>query len=123
MSSTVVPTSHVFGRGPGDSGQLSFDEARSDGIRRADDHADIEWKHDAYDCIALCARRGRPFTADDVVELLEQCNSATHEPSALGPVFLRASRDRLIRKTGRMVPSRFARRHRDLTEWVAVDGW
>ena len=31
---------------------------------------------------------------------------------------LRAARDGIIRKTGRLIPSRNARRHRDLTEWT-----
>ena len=91
--------------------------AREDAIQRAEDHADEEWKRAAYDAVILTARLRPTFTADDVWERIG--DSSTHEPSALGPVFLRASRAGLIVKTGYMRPSRNARRHRDLVVWRA----
>jgi hypothetical protein len=94
--------------------------AREDAIRRADEHADTEWKDRAYAVLVAIAGRGVPFTADDVWDSLAAYSEATHEPAALGPVFRRAAKAQLIRKTGRLIPSRHPRRHRDLTEWVAA---
>jgi hypothetical protein len=94
---------------------FSAPAARADGIQRADDHADGEWKEVAYNAVLLTARMRLTFTADDVWDRIEDVT--THEPSALGPVMLRASRKGCIVPTGRYVPTRNARRHRDLKEW------
>lgn len=91
--------------------------ARADAIGRADDHADTEWKRAAYEAILKLAHLRLTFTSDDVWEALEGVEVATHEPSALGPVFLRASRAKQIKKTGRMVLSRRSVTHRDITIW------
>lgn len=96
------------------------EEARADGIERADEHADPEWRVSAMQGIALLARTGEPFTADDVLAYLDSVAQDTHNLSALGPVFLRAARAGLIRKTGRQVRTKLARRHRDITEWIGA---
>ena len=94
-----------------------FQAAKADGIQRADDHADAEWREQAFEAIQWCARMRITFTADDVWERLGESDASTHEPAALGPVFLRASKAGLIVKTGGQIPSRNHRRHRDLTVW------
>ncbi len=108
-----------------DIDQLSlFDaalQARQDGIDRADANADEHWKLAAERIINHLAHCHVPFTSDDVVERLERIGVTTHNWAALGPVFQRASRSGLIRKTGALVPSRIPRRHRDLTEWIGRD--
>jgi hypothetical protein len=91
--------------------------ARADGIARAEENANEAWKQIAYEVLLRVADRGRPFTADDVWDRMDESVS-THEPSALGPVFLKASRAGRIVKTGRTCPTRYARRHRELTEWT-----
>ncbi len=99
-----------------------IDEARAakdSGIARADRHANPAWKKAAYAVVLRFALRGKPFTADDIVESIP-LKVSTHQPSALGPVFLRAAKAGVIYKTGRLVPTRLARRHRDLTEWKGV---
>jgi len=59
------------------------------------------------------------FTSDDVLQAMEAAGvpMAGVNLAALGPVFQAASRAGEIRKTGTLRPSRFARRHRDLTVW------
>lgn len=99
--------------------QLSLDaarQARDAAIATADAHADPEWKAVAYGVVRGLAALGEPFTADDVWDRLPETVD-THEPAALGPVMLRASKARLIVKTGRLVATRHPRRHRDLVEW------
>lgn len=95
-------------------------DAKRHAIQQADVHADTQWREAAYAALRDVASTGQDFTADDVWEALKGTDATTHEPSALGPVFLRAARARLIVKTGRRVLSRSSRRHRDLTVWRVV---
>lgn len=122
MSSTAAPTRRVrstareMDASTGSSGQLSLAlAAREDGIQRASDHANEAWKEAAYAAIVCAASVRVNFTADDVWDRIGP-EYQTHEPSALGPLFLAASRAGLIRKVG-LRPSRHPRRHRDLTVW------
>ena len=108
--------------------QLSFDSpveviaARKSGIADAEAHADVGWKAAAFDVVCCCARNHVPFTADHVWTMLPVLypDVTTHEPAALGPVFLRAAREGIIVKTGMLRSSKLKRRHRDLTEWVGL---
>jgi hypothetical protein len=108
--------------------QLTMEQAfavRTEAIGRADDHADAEWKAAAAACVEQCAATCADFTADDVWARLDADfpHLATHEPSALGPVFLRASRaGAIVKVPGVLRPSRYGRRHRDLTVWRADAG-
>lgn len=114
----------AHGRPGGRNCPACIDDARhatDAAVARADLNADREWRSIAYEAVVACAGRG-PFTADDVWAILDYHDASTHEPAALGPVFRRAAADGLIVKTGRLVPSRLTRRHRDLTEWAANPG-
>jgi hypothetical protein len=93
--------------------------ARDDGIARGDTHAHPRWKVRAYCAVVWCAENLDVFTADQVWERLEAdgVDVSTHNPSALGPVFLAVAREGLIVKTGRMPLTRNPRRHRNLVEW------
>ena len=95
--------------------------AREVGIATADRNAERPWKEQALAVVRELAATRRPFTADDVWERLGTTDG-THEPAALGPVMLRASRAKWVAKTGRLVPTRHARRHRDLVEWAGTSG-
>jgi hypothetical protein len=97
-------------------------QARVEAIDRAALHADDEWKVHATAAVLWCAAHLADFTADDVWIQLRRTSPAvtTHEPSALGPIFLAASRQRVITKTTATRPSRFKRRHRDLTVWTGT---
>lgn len=108
--------------------QMSFDDggfdavrrARDDGIRRADDHANDEWRACAENALSWCIASLPAFTADHVWARMRQMGAppiATHNPSALGPVFMRAARDGRIEKTGRYPLTVNPTRHRNLTEW------
>lgn len=94
-------------------------EAREHGIAQVEDNADEEWRMIAGHVVMLLAATGEPFTADHVVATLEAewPDVHTHNLAALGPVIRTAARNGEIVKTGRLVPSTIARRHRDLVEW------
>lgn len=98
------------------------EQARERGIRKADDHASIRWREAAAKAVRLCADLLPDFTADSVWEVLEKGGADVIEternPSALGPVILAFARDQYIQKTGELRPSKFARRHRELTVWT-----
>jgi len=94
-------------------------EAREEGIAQADANADDDWREVATHVVDLLAGTGEPFTADHVVAMLEELwpDVTTHNLAALGPVIRHAARRGDIVKTGRLVHSSIARRHRDLVEW------
>lgn len=95
--------------------------ARQAGIEKADDGASDEWKANAYEAIEWCAAHHGEFTADEVWARLEAVLApGTHEPAAIGPVFLRAQRAGVIENTHTLRPTVNARRHRDLTVWRAI---
>lgn len=103
--------------------QLTLDEAlsvRDEAIARVDLNADSEWKIAARTSLQECAFVHTTFTADEVWERLEQIfpDVETHEPSAMGPIFLAAARRGWIEKVrGEFRKSKYGRRHRDLQVW------
>lgn len=118
--------------------ELQAATAKADAIQTVERNADPDWLERAAAAVEWLAERSVfihtgnmppetgghvavriPFSADDVWQLLGGVEHGL-TPSALGPVFLNAARKGIIRKTGRTVPTRFARRHRDLTEWEGV---
>lgn len=94
-------------------------QARDEGIGAAAINASPRWTAAARLALTWCAVHHDDFTADDVWARLHEVEPATrtHEPAALGPVFLWAAREGLIAKTGELRPSVYRRRHRDLTVW------
>jgi hypothetical protein len=98
----------------------SASEAREAGIAQASFNAPRDWKIDVLEVIDAVSRLNLVFTADDVWARLETHGARDIDianPAALGPVMRQAAKAGMIRKTGRYVPSRLARRHRDLVEW------
>ena len=76
-------------------------ELRDKGIKKAVDHAGVEWADEAYDYLKLYIRRGHEFMAEDVRRwakgwLLEDPPSKR----AWGGVIRRAANAGLIEKVG-----------------------
>lgn len=91
--------------------------ARDAAIERARRGSSAAWIEAANAAVRGLARRGMPFTADDVWEL---CAPGTREPRALGSVMMRAAKSGIIRKVG-YVQSRRASRHcGPVAQWVGV---
>jgi hypothetical protein len=73
-----------------------FDWAgKADGMGRADDHADVDWKTAADDALVEAARTRREITTDDVMRLIDP-RAETHDLRALGPVMRRGAQLGLI---------------------------
>jgi len=84
---------------------------RDDGIRRADEHADRDWKQAAYEAVVELAHRRQVFTTDSVHELIGDVS--THEKRAMGAIMRRAARDGLIEATDSYAPSDRPEAHRN----------
>lgn len=78
--------------------------ARDEALALVDDNADPAWKEAAYRAVLMVARTNATFISDDVWE--QTSLPPAREDRALGPVFLRAARDGMIRKTDRVRPSK-----------------
>lgn len=94
--------------------------SKTDGIVTADMNADEAWKVEAMTAIRFLAKMRPTFTADDVWERMKDSDSATHQPSALGPLFMRAAKEGIIRNTHTTTPTKIPRRHREITVWASV---
>lgn len=103
-----------------DAALAASEQARNDAIQRAHDHANAQWKQTAYAAICEVARRNPLFTSDAVWAHLQGAKPATHEPSAIGPLFLLAAKHRICMKTGRYVRSTSTDHHRDVAEWQSL---
>lgn len=77
--------------------------ARDEGMRRAEDHADKEWKVLAWDTLVAYFDTHDEFFCDDF--WLETRLPWPREARAIGPLILRAARAGLIEKTGASRPS------------------
>lgn len=76
---------------------------RDDGMRRADEHADDEWKDRASALLDAYLRQHPEFFVDDFWR--ESALDAPREARALGPIIQRAAREGRIVKTGNYRPS------------------
>ncbi len=78
------------------------DELKAQAMVEVDANALPSWKEEVDLAIRSLVQLGHPFTTDDVWELLNVLQTdKTHEPRAMGPAMLRASRAGLIRPTER----------------------
>lgn len=92
---------------------------RDAGMAQATDAAE-PWSETATRCIERLAAKRSPFTADDVIaEVGLPHDSEVNANNAVGGLFAGASRRKIIRRTGRTVPSgRTVGHARHLTEWT-----
>lgn len=99
------------------SDRISISELIESCARRAE-CADPVWVDRARETIAGLARRGKPFTSEDV---LAHVGSSTADNRALGGLFRAARIFRIITPTGRVVPARRPIRNSGLVrEWVGL---
>jgi len=76
-----------------DTGQLALDDA----LDRVERNADEQWLVAADYAVAKAALRKAQLTADDVWDVLDGMDVATHEGRALGTVMRRAVKDGIDR--------------------------
>jgi hypothetical protein len=96
-------------------------ELRDKGVASAEKNADPQWKEFAWNGVLSLAKTGKPFTSDDIWAYLEGL-ATTPEPKALGAVFLRAAKRKLIKPTGEFWQSKRPQAHgRRLMVWTGVE--
>jgi hypothetical protein len=96
-------------------------ESKHQAIAQVDEHADRAWKDTVDLIIENLARRQPTVTSDDVWRELEKYPDVTHEPSAMGACFIRASRRGILRPTGQYVESRRPLRHGNVIKvWAST---
>jgi hypothetical protein len=71
--------------------------ARADGMQRAEAHAALDWKAEAFSALRAYLATHETFFCDD---LWTTGLSRPAESRALGPVIARAARERLMERTG-----------------------
>jgi diketogulonate reductase-like aldo/keto reductase len=77
------------------------EDARDDGMERAEKNASEVWKVEAEAAINYCATYNRYFTTDHIWELLEGWKvPPPHEPRALGPLMQKAVKHQIIKPVG-----------------------
>ena len=92
---------------------------REEGVAASDSSVDDLWKAYALQAIQLLAtHRRRPFSSDDVWEILDAWGlERPQTPSAMGPVFRRAASLGFIQNTGTFIESKQVSNHRKVTLW------
>lgn len=99
----MKPTSEIV---PHAMQQLALgEEAKQEGIDRADRAADPLWKKRALQIVQGLAARREEFTTDAVWSHLEHMGLGVREPKALGAIIQQAARSGMIESTGRYVKS------------------
>ena len=81
-------------------------ELRDKGIERAEAAEDDAWKAMAYNSGLALARSGRPFSIDDITEVV----GMPRRSNATGGIIMRLSRQGLIQRVG-VTPSRRLETH------------
>jgi hypothetical protein len=100
---------------------LQGEAAKADGMARAWDHANTNWKAAATAIVRHLAETNREFTADSVWAELEALGFTTREHRAMGAVMRAAAMDNLIVKTDRVVPTtRPSANRRPVAVWQSL---
>ena len=84
-------------------------QARDAALQQVEQAANAVWKDIAYSALDRLARTQRPFTADDLTDLMASryvLPPTTHNLKALGGVLAVAKKNGLIRMTGEYQASR-----------------
>lgn len=85
---------------------IKAQEASDEAIKRAEDHAHVEWLADALDVVHEICVDAPAFTTDEVWERLRQRDGArTHDPRAMGAVMRIVARNGWTSASDRYVKS------------------
>jgi hypothetical protein len=84
---------------------------KRDGMNRAENHADEEWKQAVVDAIYMLAKGPSAFTTDEVW-LAVGDDASTHEPRAMGPMIRNCVRAGMIVKAEGLQCSSLSACHR-----------
>lgn len=96
--------------------QVKAEEAKQDGMARAEAHADTEWQNMALLAVQYVALSKRTFIVDEVWQYIPS-NLHTHNLRAMGPVMKRAQKLGWIEPCGHATTSRVSAHGTPVTLW------
>jgi hypothetical protein len=99
------------------------DTLKENGINQVEQNANQQWLDEAFKIVEMLSVEPFAFTSDDVWELLNELHPDldTHNHSAMGAVFRKASKQNLCVPTGQYVKSkRPSAQGRELKVWVGI---
>ncbi len=89
------------------------------GIRKADDHADIEWKDAALFAVWRCAKKMTRLSADDVTRCIPS-GFETHDMRAMGGIMRRGANRGWIESVGMLRSTRTKSHRGPRTAWRSL---
>jgi hypothetical protein len=94
-------------------------KTKDQAITEVESHADPKWVAKANQALDVVIKNTTQFTTDQVWEILDSWQvPRPHAPSAMGSIMRNAAKAKLIKKTGRFIPSTQATNHqRDVAVW------
>ena len=98
-------------------------ELKEEGMRYAREAGDVQrWRAAFTASVEALARRGTPFTSEDVTALVGlPRDSQQNRNSAVGAMMNGLAKRGIIRKTGQRVKSAYPQSHaREILEWIGV---
>ncbi len=97
-------------------------ERIADGMRRADENADVRWRAIFDACVLAAARKKPEIVSDDVLAEIESLPEApsTHNLAAIGPCMVWAAEMGILIRTDRLQRSKRPEKHGNLTRiWAS----
>jgi hypothetical protein len=93
---------------------------KENGIKQVELNANQQWLQEAFKVVEMLSLKALPFTSDDVWEWMQELHPAleTHNHSAMGAVFRKASQHKICIPTGQYVQSkRPSAQSREIKVW------
>lgn len=84
---------------------VNLTEHTNEAIQRVDKAANELWKDTCLEAIKEACRRWETFTSEDVADILDETNTHTHEPRAMGAMMRKAQSLGYCTPTAEFVPS------------------
>lgn len=91
-----------------------------DAIEASYEASDEKWRSAAEDRIDTLARRGNPFTSEDVIRYLDYRGLETPNMCALGSMFRRRQNAGIIKPVGWLTATRKERHHAPIRVWRGI---
>lgn len=93
------------------------EELRDAGISQVEKNTPLDWRSSAQFAIANLAVAGKPFTAEDVRDLV---GDPPNHSNAMGAQFMVACKAGMIRRIGYAKPRRASRHAGVIAEWIGT---
>lgn len=93
---------------------------KEEGMAKALENANQEWKDEAHKAIRFLATKKQFFTSDDVFRIISSKGIKTHNNSALGGIFYGYSKRGMIRQSAFTISTRPSRHKAPIRVWQSL---